>query len=628
MLHWKMATPVAVLTSVLSLAACGGGGRPGYSPESSAPELTWNAAPPTYTANASITVSVTATATQGVRDVIVLCGSQRWSAGLQADGSWQATVTLPNLGKNTVIVWAEDKSSPSPNTGQGLGPPYQLTQDIIYDPTPPSVTYDASYASYTDERGVELEVDANGVAKVPAKYTIGPRYGIPLGGHIYKASTRLSAGTGMTAQELETTNTENIPVLRFMVPYDPSSASPISTPKYSAQVTCPSPCPEFEPALGELLPSATPSDAQALFDLPLSTETVPALAQVQGTATISITLTLADAAGNTRTVPGFNFLFHVVGPPVAIAEDRGYAAALRTESIFAYHLADNTYQKMWTANSFPAEKVRLVRYLITNPTPEPVAVQLSYAQDAGGSWRAIETWGRSSIKVSYAYGKPNTNLSDPNSSFTYQVDGFTYREPYWDAVPGAPPSCAPNWYAHRLGDPQNTFSCFMTQPQVVLQGLDETLAVSTSSISILTYRIAPELGGQEVTAELDGTGQWVLVPAAVGAVPGALVTYLARPTSAPRTRALIWNQTRVQEFDEGYNHYQLADYLAWLYVLGTNNRHVYVGSYQYAYLMSAEDHVYGVMLGATHPYRSETGPFGETTERVSVALARAPLMTH
>ncbi len=626
MLHETRATCVALLTGVLVLAGCGGG-RPDYSPESAPPELAWNSALPTYSADSSITLSVTATAARGVRDVVVLCGSQRWTAELQEDGNWQAAISLPNVGKNTIVVWAEDNTSP-PNSGQGLAPPYQLTQDIIYDPTPPSVTYDASYASYTDERDVQLEVDGNGIAKMPATYTIGPKYGVPLGGDIYKASSRLSAAAGLDAQELETTNAGNVPVLRFMVPYNANSASPISTPKYSAQVTCPSPCPEFEPATGDLLPSPTPNDEQVLFDLPLSTETIPALAQVQGAATVSITLTVADAAGNTRTVPGFNFMFHVIGPPVAVAEDTSYGAALRAESTFAYHLADNTYASMWNGTLFPNYQVRLVRYIMTNPTPAPIAMRLSYAQDSGGSWRAVETWGRSNIRVSYALGKPNTDLNDPTKSFNYSVDGFTYKEPYWDAVPGAPSSCAPNWFAHQLGDTRNMFSCFTTLPETVIHAQDETLTVSASDISILVYRVAPELGGQEMAADMEESGQWVLVPAAAGSVPGTLIAYLARPTSAPRSRALLWNQTRVSEATLGYNHYQLADYLAWLYVLGTGNRHVYTGSYQFAFLKSADDHVHGAMQGDTRPYAPDTGLFGEPMGRVNVTLAKAPLTSH
>ncbi|HVO19912.1 MAG TPA: hypothetical protein VMU15_11685, partial [Anaeromyxobacter sp.] len=288
---WMALVPAALL------GACGPG-RPDYSPVRTPPEVKLAAAAPQYTASPALTLSVVATAVQGVKAVHALTGAVESDATREEDGTWQLTVQLGVVGKNAIAVWADDTASPTPNSGRGMDPPYQILLEVIYDPTPPSVTYDASYASYTDERNIQLLVDAHGVAELPAAYSIGPKYGIPLGGDIYKASSRLAGGP-MAAAELETTNAGNIPVLRFDVPFDVNTASPILTPSFVAQVTCPSPCPELPEATGELLPSATPSDEYALFDLPLATETIPALAQVQGPATISITLTVSDAAGNT-----------------------------------------------------------------------------------------------------------------------------------------------------------------------------------------------------------------------------------------------------------------------------------------------------------------------------------------
>jgi allophanate hydrolase len=122
----------------------------------------------------------------------------------------------------------------------------------------------------------------------------------------------------MKASELETTNANNIPLLRFVVPYNRNTDAPIQTPSFVAHVSCPPPCPVYPDATGELLPSATPDDQRALFDLPLATETIPALASLLGPADVSISLTVADAAGNEVAVPGFNFKFHAIGPPLAL----------------------------------------------------------------------------------------------------------------------------------------------------------------------------------------------------------------------------------------------------------------------------------------------------------------------
>src|SRR5512138_2038812 len=400
-------TWVAVAVSA-SVAACSGG-RPDYSVRSTPPEVAFVSAPPAYTASATLPLVIAARNPTGVRAVYALSGSQRFAARQQGDGSWVVTVQLPVIGKNTVTVWAEDMASPTPDSGQGMDAPYQLVQDVLYDPTPPSVSYDAAFASYSDERTLQLDVDQNGIAKVPPAYIAGAKTGVLPGGDFYKAWSRLSAGADMTASELETTNANNIPVLRFIVPYNRNTDSPIQTPAFVAHVSCSPPCPVYPDATGQLLPSATPDDQRALFDLPLATETIPALASLLGPADVSITLTVADAAGNTVTVPGFDFKYHAIGPPLALAEDTQYAAAAKPESTFPYHIADNTYAAMWSLGpQFGANVVRLARYFITNPTPEPVAVQLDYAQDARGSWQAVETWNR------FSAGEPTGRNADGN----------------------------------------------------------------------------------------------------------------------------------------------------------------------------------------------------------------------
>ena len=189
--------------SVLLLAACGDGSRPNYSQQTTPPELAWAKTPPAYTVSASLTVSVTASdATMGVGNVFVLVGSQQTAATQEGDGTWQAAITLPVQGQNIVTVWAEDKASPTPNSGRGRGTPYELTATVNYSPMPPSVTYDGTFASYADERGVQLVADANGIAKIPPQYTVGPKLPVVLGADVYKAVTRLEPAPSSWTREM------------------------------------------------------------------------------------------------------------------------------------------------------------------------------------------------------------------------------------------------------------------------------------------------------------------------------------------------------------------------------------------------------------------------------------------
>jgi hypothetical protein len=628
---------------VAGLLGCSGG-RPGYSALSTPPQVSFAAAPPTYSASSTLQLSVSAQNPTGVRSVYALVGSQRFTAKRQDDGTWQVSVQLPVVGKNTVTVWAEDMGSPTPNSGQGMDAPYQLVQDVVYDPTPPSISYDPSFAAYSDERTLQLEVDQNGVPSVPPTYVVGAKAGVLPGGDFYKAWSRLGGGADMTAAELETTNAKNVPVLRFIVPYNRNTDSPIQTPTFVAHVTCPPPCPEYPDATGQLLPSATPDDQRALFDLPLATETIPALASLLGAATLSITLTVADAAGNTATVSGFNFTFHTVGPPLAIAEDAEYAAASRPESTFAYHLADGSYASMWVVGpQFTSNKVRLARYFLSNPTPDPVAVLLDYAQDARGSWQAVESWTR--FMVSDPLGRNadgNYTLNRMDASAAFTMDGFPFRNPMFWALPygnlaGTVPqaeyaahpcgSKSGGLILHRMGDSANKYVCSTKVSVDVFSTTPETGTFSTADVSVRPYRIAPELQGQE--RDPDTVGNWVLVPAAAGGVPGTLVLYLARPVAAQRSRALEWNKAvAATEAAAVANHYQTWDYeFWWPYGSILPGYDTYLLMRTGAYLVTAQENLYGTLSVTTQAYAGAS-LLGEPVPRLSRSIAREPLFVH
>jgi hypothetical protein len=635
---------ILALGIVAGLLGCSGG-RPGYSALSTPPQVAFAAAPPTYSASSTLQLTVSAQNPTGVRSVYALVGSQRFTAKRQDDGTWQVSVQLPVVGKNTVTVWAEDMGSPTPNSGQGMDAPYQLVQDVVYDPTPPSISYDPSFASYSDERTLQLQVDQNGVPSVPPTYVVGVKSGVLPGGDFYKAWSRLSGGADMTAAELETTNAKNVPVLRFIVPYNRNTDSPIQTPTFVAHVTCPPPCPEYPDATGQLLPSATPDDQRALFDLPLATETIPSLASLLGPAALSITVTVADAAGNTATVPGFNFTFHAVGPPIAITEDAEYAAAAKPESTFAYHLGDGSYGSMWIVGpQFIANQVRLARYFISNPSPEPVAVLLDYAQAPQGSWQAVESWTRFLVGDPIGRNADGTyTLNRPDASAPFTMDGFAFHNPmYWrlpygsvtGGVPqaeyGAHPCGGPTGgrILHRMSDTANKYVCSSTVKLDFFSTTPETAAFSTADVMLQPYRIAPELQGQERAPDAL-SGGWVLVPPATGGAPGTLSVYLERSVGAPRLRALEWNKAiPATQAAPPANHYQTWDYeFWWPYGSVLSGYDTYLLMRAGAYLATAQENLYGTLSVTTQAYAG-TSLLGEPVPRVSLSIAREPLVVH
>jgi hypothetical protein len=599
----------------------------------------WVTQPPQYTVAASLTVNVTATSNLGVKAVYVSVGSTRTPAAKQGNGTWLAEITLPVVGHNIIAVWAEDSTSPTPNSGENSDVPYRLVADVNYAPTPPSISYDAAFGSYTDERSIQLAVDANGIAKMPAEYTIGPKLPIPPGGDIYKMSTRLSGGT-MNAAELESTNNNNIPVLRFTVPHNPNIDPPLETPTYVAHVTCTG-CPEYPDQSGSLLVAAAADPQRALFDLPVSSETVPVLAHINGAATVSFTITARSSSSAQTTVPGFNFTFHVIGPPIAIAEDLQYGTNANTDksATYAYHLGDNTYADLWKTSGFPTSQVRLMRYVITNPTPATIAAQLSYQQASQGSWQAFERWASYGIWEGFYRGFTDpSRLPSCYDRKSFTRDGFTFQEPFCVAA-GTALSCwngsatvstTSGYVLHKVGDTAHQFTCATVDLTSFLESDLPTQVQSTGDITLELARVAPEYSGQERPPDLDQSGQWVLVPPAVGNSPGTLVVYLRRPAGAPRSQALQWNvNVSTDPSAEFMNHYQSFEYVQYLKRTSPTSGYDYRMGYRRGhYLVSAEDRVYGTLSGRTQPYTTEGGLAGEALSRLSVVLQREPLFAH
>jgi hypothetical protein len=479
-----------------------------YDPvDRSPPVVALVAEPAPYTNGSSMKLTMTASDPSGVAGVFVRVGGQRYPAALQNDGAWQVTVNLPSPGHNITTIWAVDQS-PSANSGEDSQSPYQLTRDVLLDTTPPSASYDQGFASYYDERNMQVG------EQTPPVYTSGPKVVVPpLNGEFFKVATRLSAGAQATAAELETTNSQNIPVLRFAVLYNAQTSSPITKATYTVTVTCPSSCPAFPDKAGSLLVSPTTTDQQLYFLLPLSTEYVPALASVQGPAQLSVTIGLVDVAGNQWTSSPWNFTFHVIGPPLAIREDASYAAANDGKSSFPYWMNQANYATLYdpSATIFnPENTVRLVHYIIMNPATQPVALAPSLA---GAMWNDNETWVGSVTPIGHTYYSPQAPCGyiSANTGVLLPADLTTATVQY--------SPCAAN---------SKSFTTPGGSPQCETDPGAATISGSQTSAALATNAYYQPYGVDAGSAPVTASGRYI-VPAASGSSPGILSLYVVRP---------------------------------------------------------------------------------------------------
>ena len=603
------------------------------------PEVAFVVDPPHYLSSAVLSLTVSAKDASGVKAVYAQAGAVKENGNL-AGGVWHIDVPLPSVGHNTVTVWAEDVAEPAPNSGLGLPAPYQLVIDAVRDPDPPTAIYDSAFASYYDERGMTVAQGPSLFAIVPAAYSASPKVALPNGGHVYKAATRLSAGGPPDAGELETTNGANVPVLRFYVPFNPSTDSPVATARFRIAVTCPL-CGPVPPASGELLPSPTVVPQAVYYDLPLSTETIPALATVSGPASLAVTLDLADAAGNAASVGGFGFTFHVVGPPVVVALDDAYPTYGDLRGTHAYKVAGatpavDTYSTLWdgAAPNFFGGAVRLVRYIVSNPSPLPVAISPDFIQSAAGSWKMVETWPRQS----WTEDPINPVISNSSTAVAHYIDGFTfYQATYWaqtytGGAPNAEGAAFPcaggwtwGWAAHRIGDTATKYICSPVTPV----GPTETAVFSTAPVSPQVFAGYQAGGGEVLAPATDATGTMLVVPGAVGSAPGILVLYLTRPVTAPRTRPLRLNALSSSNRYETYDYEIFWHTSTWTYTLryATFNFYVYLLMRSGQYLSSASETLAGTVAVATQGLAGST-LVGEPNPAFTATYPIWPISTH
>ena len=252
-------------------------------------------------------------------------------------------------------------------------------------------SFDSTVASYVDERLLKL-VTSGGVPVVPPQHTFdtgAAKTSIDESHPVYKVSSRLSwGGSAPNANILEGPNAFNTPFIRIVVPYVADAESPITSATFTSTTTCAG-CAVPLTDTGSLLRSSQQDSTRVFFDLPISSETIPALSKVTSSpASVKLLITVVDAAGNRAEFDLVPIVtFHILGPPLVIQEDTGYGSASDGRSVYGLKLADGTYKNLWN-NSNGGELSRFARYVVYNPYPTSVPIDVSVS----GAWQVNEEW--------------------------------------------------------------------------------------------------------------------------------------------------------------------------------------------------------------------------------------------
>ena len=377
---------------LVALSAACGPERPNVQPGNEAPEVAIVSEVPLYTQARSLALNVKATAALGVTHVwcCVNNGSSLAATrvGVPEDWTWTCTTQLAANTANVIAVWAEDAAGHNGASGK---PPYMQVVTVVHDDAALGVSLNgAAQATYYDESQMTV-----GTA-VPPVYD---RNGIGLevvrpGETIHKASTRLASRTGTTsAGDLEGTNSDNLPWLQFAVS---PTGSPLATATYSIEATAGG---ATKKSSGDLAAwrspqsSAVATSGAVYFDLPLDSVRIPLLTTASGAVVLKVTVEVTDVAGN-KGGSQVELTYQVIGPPLNIVVDSNYSGSGARSSTYPYKIADGTYGMLFNGGDYMtfggAQQVRLARLVVTNPAPEPVALDVSGI--ATGTWSMTETW--------------------------------------------------------------------------------------------------------------------------------------------------------------------------------------------------------------------------------------------
>lgn len=527
-------------------------------------------APADYTKTTTISFSVVADddgingAGAGVKQVYAQVNAVTYLATRSTTDptAWMFTGVALAPGRNVFTVWADDLASPS-NSAKGTN--REATFTVIHDVSAPTVT-SVPQLSYLSEQGLDFQRNANGAPVMPVVYTqtASTKTDVSTATDIYKAVQRLKCGSSPPqAGPLESGNPRNIPFYKFAVNYDAATDSPIVSATFRVQYQGQS---SFEPEV-DLVASTAQAQGQLFFLLPICTETFAKLFQSMNLP-MFIQVRVTDGAGNIGGTSFSTPLLRIVGTPVAVVEDANYSNINDAKSFYVYRRSAQNYQQLFDpANASLATGVRVLRYVIYNPSDEPIAFR---TYQTNGIHSLVEGWPGATFALTSAV----------TGGTTYVVDGNTFAlsQP-WDSAPSSRVSTAcsipasevypcgaqnrdVNFPYHQVGS-STGYSC-RNQP---LPPYSASVNIPQGQPwSTLEYFKSPSPTGNEATAAESVGTAYKLVPAASGNAPGQLVLYvkMSRATTSTAARAvrpLIFQGNPV----DASSRYQFwyADYWQW-----------------------------------------------------------------
>jgi hypothetical protein len=503
MFHGITRSPwLAVVVAGLLMVACGAE-RPNVAPDTEPPEVTVVSDVPLFTRDPSLTLKIQASDLMGVKHVwysvnngspieVTMSAPQREGALSVVSGRFEAGLVANT--QNVLAIWAEDYEGNSGVSGQ---PPYMTGLTIIQDDTALAVSLNGTaQATYYDESKMTV---GTAVPPVYDRNRIGLEVVMP-GETIHKASTRLASRTLTTSPgDLEGANPDNLPWLQFAVSL---TGSPVATATYTIEATAGSTKKTYS---GDLLPWRSPeSSPKAMtgtvnFNLPLDSVRIPMLTTAREAVELKVTVQVTDEAGN-QGGDEASLEYAVIGPPLNIVVDTDYAESGDLKSTFPYKITNSRYDMLFNDSDFTTfeatQQVRLARLTVTNPGPQPVALDVSSI--TGGSWSMTEIW--------TGHERPTEKTARFNDR-TCPADSRTATShlKMYDPGDGLPREAAPD-----------------------LASIGWSRVAATSNLSTLA-----ELRGSGVSK----VGGGYIVPAAEGSAPGELVLYVTRPLVVGRSGA-------------------------------------------------------------------------------------------
>jgi hypothetical protein len=537
----------------------------------------------------------------GVANVYASWGTTTYTGAFVDGGVWAFNVPLGVggvQGPAPFTIWAKDKAG---NSGLSKGAPYEAQYAFFFDNSTPALSW-TTYQTYYNEtfmqltRGIGAGGPGTGVPFVPAQFTFTTGKSdisnvLSPPATVYKTSATLSWGAwdggSPDIPTLEGTNPNNIPVIQGQVAFGSAATeAPIAAVTYNATVG------GSDAGFGTLFPSAKSLSGYRLFDLPLSEELFGIL---KTTSTSPVTLNLSfvaqDAAGNVSIAQPKTVTYHVIAPPVVVAQNTNYSTSGDALSIYSSRSISSNggYVGFWLPQT-GQDITRAALFEVFNPWPVSVPVGIV----APVSWSLSENWGfwaqeaNPYADVNAEYPSPACGSAPGSLDFcldyyfpgvtgwtgaitggplghgSWTMDGFSYSNPgvfviaphtYYTAqnypcplnsgwTSGSPAGYLQSYPQHVWGS-SSQWQCVSgppTGPSGTYSGSTIFNVASGTAGSVVAY---PIFGGSEFPPGP--------VPAAAGGTNGAMHIYVGRPwaPTRPSSYPLTWEQP----FSGAASHY-------------------------------------------------------------------------